>query len=108
MLDKVKKRKLRHIRVRARVFGTTQKPRLNIYRSLKHIYAQLIDDEKGKTLVSSSNTKKKMTPEAVGEAIAKKALELKIKEAVFDKGGFKYHGQVRELAEGARKGGLKF
>jgi len=108
MLEKAKKRKLRHMRVRAKVFGTAKKPRLSVYRSLKHIYAQLIDDANSKTLAASSNVSKKMTPSLVGEDIAKKAIEMKIKEAVFDKGGFKYHGQVKELAEGARKGGLKF
>lgn len=104
---KVIKRKIRHQRVRAKVFGTPKKPRLNVYRSLKYIYAQLINDESGKTLAESSNFKKKITPSEVGETIGKKALELKITEAVFDKGGFKYHGQVKELAEGARKAGLK-
>lgn len=105
---KIIKRKLRHKRVRAKVIGTSKKPRLSVFRSLKYIYGQIIDDEKQKTLVASSNAKKKMTPAQVGEELAKKALEAKINTVVFDKGSFKYHGQVKELAEGARKGGLKF
>lgn len=126
MLEKQQKRNRRHRRVRSKVFGTVSRPRLCVFRSARHIYAQLIDDEKGKTLVSAnnselpsqktSNVKKvkkeftKKTAEAyrVGELIAKKALEKKIKEVVFDKAGYKYHGRVKALAEGAREGGLQF
>ena len=106
--DKIVKRKLRHQRIRAKVFGTAKKPRLSVFRSLKYIYAQLINDEKDETIASASNARKKISASQVGEEIAKKTQELKIKEVVFDKGGFKYHGQVKELAEGARKAGLKF
>ncbi|MFN3301535.1 MAG: 50S ribosomal protein L18 [Patescibacteria group bacterium] len=121
MLEKVFKRYRRHKRVRAKVFGTKDRPRLSVFRSLKHIYAQIIDDEKGHTLVSASDfdlkskiKKEKKKPTKVeiayqvGELIAKKALEKKIKKVVFDRGGYKYHGRVKALAEGARKKGLIF
>ncbi len=107
---KILKRKLRHKRVRAKISGTQKKPRLSVYRSLKYIYAQLIDDENGKTLVSFSSFSKqgKISSSEVGRKIAKKALELKIDKVVFDRGGFKYHGRIKELALGAKKEGLKF
>lgn len=108
MKEKLIKRKLRHRRTRANVFGTSKKPRLSVFKSLKYIYAQLINDEKGKTIASASNARKKSSPQEVGGEIAQKAQELKIKEVVFDKGGFKYHGQIKELADEARKAGLKF
>jgi len=117
MLPKQEKRIRRHKRVRAKVFGTAQVPRLCVFRSNKHIYAQLIDDEKGKTLVAASDLeikykKKKITKNEkaleVGKLIAKKAMEKKIKKVVFDRGGYKYHGRVKALAEGAREGGLIF
>ncbi len=108
MLNKKDKRDLRHKRVRAKIKGTAKRPRLSVFRSLKYIYAQLINDEKGETLASASNAKSQKTPLEVGQDIAKKAALSKVKEVVFDKGGFKYHGQIKELAEGARKGGLKF
>ena len=166
MLEKQLKRKRRHKKVRAKISGTAKEPRLCVFRSLKHIQAQLIDDEKGKTLVSASDSeissRKRIYPvksreagispkaklfnrvnpvksseagarpvkssEAgakqfnrvkkdlsgkllkaylVGELIAKKAEEKKIKKAVFDRGGYKYHGRVRALREGAQKGGLR-
>jgi large subunit ribosomal protein L18 len=96
--------------------GTTKRPRLSVYRSAKVIYAQIIDDQKGKTLVSASSrevkAKEKMTKVAkaalVGEVLAKKALKANIKAVVFDRGRYPYHGRVKALAEGARKGGLKF
>ena len=103
-------------RARARIFGTAQKPRLAVFRSNRNLYAQLIDDEKGRTLASASNkdlpksgAKEKKSGQAslVGELIAKKALEKGIKEAVFDRRSYKYHGRVAAVAEGARKGGLK-
>lgn len=115
-INKKQKRKIRHKRVRAKIKGASKKPRLSVYRSLKHIYAQLIDDEIGETLVSASDFEikkdKKMTKteiaEKVGELIAKKAKEKGIKEVVFDRGGFKYHGRIKRLAEKARENGLIF
>lgn len=120
MLKKVNRnenRKKRHMRVRKKITGTPNKPRLNIYRSGNHIYAQVIDDTIGNTLVSASTldkslnlttTKNKEAAKNVGEAIAKRALEKGIEEVVFDRGGFIYHGRVKELAEAAREAGLKF
>lgn len=115
MLERQEKRKRRHKRVRAKIFGTAKVPRLCLFRSASHIYAQLINDEKGKTLVSASDleikkSKDKKTALAgkVGKLIAKKAAEKKIDKVVFDRGGYKYHGRVKALAEGAREGGLKF
>jgi large subunit ribosomal protein L18 len=107
----------RHERVRKNVTGTPTRPRLNVYRSGKHIYAQIIDDSVGNTLASASTldkslnltaTKNKEAAKSVGELIAKKALEKGIENVVFDRGGFIYHGRVKELAEGAREAGLKF
>ena len=105
----------RKARVRAKVFGTAQRPRLSVFRSLKHIYCQLIDDEQGKTLVSACDKqikadKKNKTDLAyeVGKLIANKAKEKKIEKCVFDKSGYRYHGRVKALAQGAREGGLKF
>jgi large subunit ribosomal protein L18 len=117
--DKNVVRKRRHLRVRKRVRGTVARPRLNVFRSLKHIYAQIIDDEAGTTLVSASSLDdtvsegknsygNKESARQVGELIARKALEKGISEVVFDRGGYLYHGRVRELAEGAREAGLKF
>jgi len=108
MKTKLEQRKLRQGRIRAKVSGTPQKPRLCVYRSNKSIYAQIIDDENGKTLAQSSNVKNKVTPKEVGQDIAEKATDKKIKKVIFDKGGYKYHGQVKELAEGAREKGLEF
>ncbi len=112
-------RKRRHIRVRERVAGTPEKPRLAVFRSLSHIYAQIIDDAAGHTLVAatdldadlkSKRTGKKKSEVAgfVGEALAKKAKEQGITTVVFDRGGCKYQGRVKALAEAARKGGLSF
>lgn len=101
-------------RVRAKVIGSSTRPRLSVFRSNKYIYAQLIDDESQKTLISAGSPevkekKSKMEiAEMVGEALAKKALKKKIKKVVFDRGGYKYHGRVARLALGARKGGLEF
>lgn len=102
-------------RVRVKIFGTAQRPRLNVFRSLKHLYVQLIDDQKGVTLTSAKDNeikvkkgKKAEIAWQVGELIASKAAKLGIKKAVFDKGGYKYHGRIKAVAEGARKGGLKF
>jgi len=100
--------------VRARISGTADRPRLHVFRSLKHTYAQLIDDEQGKTLAAASDKEVKSkegktgTAFALGEMIAKKGKEKKISEVVFDRGGNLYHGRVKAVADGARKGGLKF
>ena len=103
----------RHKRVRAKISGTAARPRLAVYRSLSHIYAQLIDDTIGKTLLSakdsevkSKGTKTEIAAE-VGKLISEKAKAKKITEAVFDRGSFKYHGRVKAVAEGAKEGGLK-
>lgn len=114
--DSNKARLHRHLRVRAKINGTAERPRLNVFRSAKHMYAQIIDDVKGVTLVAASSMDKdfegtggnKEAAHKVGLAIAKKALDKGITEVVFDRGGFIYHGRVKELAEGAREGGLKF
>ncbi len=114
-----KQREIRHARVRNKVSGTTERPRLNVYRSLNNIYAQVIDDTTGNTLVSAStldeeikasvkNTGNKEAAKAVGALVAKRALEKKIKNVVFDRGGYIYHGRVKELAEAAREAGLEF
>ena len=117
-LKKRAARKRRHIRVRKKIYGSAEIPRLNVYRSLKHIYAQLIDDYSGHTLVYAStldpSLQGKLTVSGnqeaarlVGELLAKRALEKGIERAVFDRGGYLYHGRVRALAEGARSQGLK-
>lgn len=107
----------RHKRVRRKISGTAEVPRLCVYRSLKNIYAQIIDDTKGVTLVSASTLDSdlrksyggnKEAAKAVGLSIAKKALEKNIKAVVFDRGGYIYHGRVAEVAAGAREGGLEF
>ena len=115
-LDSNKARLKRHRRVRAKISGTPERPRLNVFRSAKHIYAQIIDDVNGTTLVSASTMDKdlegfggnKEAAAKVGKAVAVKALEKGISEVVFDRSGYLYHGRVKELAEGAREGGLKF
>jgi large subunit ribosomal protein L18 len=106
--------------IRKRVFGTPERPRLTIYRSAKHIYAQIIDDTTGKTLVSTSTLSKDLREEAksvksemdvcklVGKRAAKQALEKKILSVVYDRNGYLYHGRVKAVADGAREGGLKF
>ena len=109
----------RHPRVRLKLAGTTESPRLAVYRSTKHIYAQLIDDVKGVTIVSASSVDKDLkeklghggnieSAKAVGEAIAKKALKKGVKDVVFDRGGFLYHGRIAALADAAREAGLNF
>ena len=149
MLKKRERKYRRHKRIRAKLFGTAKVPRLSVFRSAKHIYAQLIDDEKGVTLVAASDRelKKSKIPEGkpsasyvagknqksktqikkikikegqklltgkaafayeIGKLIAKKALEKKIEKVVFDRRGYKYHGRVKAVSEGAREGGLKF
>ncbi|HNW46167.1 MAG TPA: 50S ribosomal protein L18 [Thermotogota bacterium] len=112
-------RKRRHIRVRKKINGTGSKPRMAVFRSEKHIYVQLIDDTQGVTLLSASSreilvsgeVKKTWNKEAakiVGKKIAEKALEKGIAEVTFDRGGYRYHGRIKELADGARAAGLKF
>lgn len=112
-------RQSRQKRVRKKVFGTAERPRLNVYRSLKNIYAQVIDDTTGNTLVSASSledsikasvssTGNKDAAKAVGQEVAKRAIEKGIETVVFDRGGYLYHGRVKELADGARDAGLKF
>ncbi len=91
--------------MRAVIKGTSERPRLSVFRSNKRIYAQLVDDSKGITLLSASDIKASALK--IGENLAKKALEKGIEAVVFDRGGYKYHGQIKALAEGARKGGLK-
>lgn len=125
-----KQRIKRHRRVRAKIKGTGKVPRLCVFRSNKHIYAQLIDDEKGIVLIAASDkelkskiknkkektqTKDKKSPSSklliahqTGQLLAEKAIDKKYKKVVFDRGGYKYHGRVKSLAEGAREGGLKF
>ena len=112
--DSNKARLKRRKRVRAKISGTAACPRLSVYRSLNHIYAQLVDDVKGVTLASAATVEKefeyggnKEAATKVGEAIAKKCLEKGITEVVYDRGGFVYHGRVKALAEGAREAGLK-
>ena len=118
-INKNKDRLKRHKRVRRKVSGTAATPRLSVYRTLNHIYAQLIDDTKGNTLVTASTLDKELKGTfegmdkkamafAVGELLAKKAKSKKIKAVVFDRGGYLYTGRVASLADGARKGGLEF
>ena len=114
--DTNKARLNRHKIVRGKISGTAECPRLNVFRSTKNIYAQIIDDVKGVTLVAASSLDKefngnggnKEAARKVGEMIAKRAAEKGISQVVFDRGGYIFHGRVKELAEGAREGGLKF
>ncbi|MCA9957840.1 MAG: 50S ribosomal protein L18 [Chloroflexota bacterium] len=112
-------RKRRHQRIRMSISGTAERPRLNVFRSLEHIYAQLIDDVAGQTIVSASTVDKKLVAEMegknkkeqatlVGKTVAERALAAGIKQVVFDRGGYLYHGRVKALADGAREGGLEF
>ncbi len=109
----------RHLRVRKKVHGTPERPRLNVFRSLGQIYAQVIDDEAGRTLAAASTIDKALRPQMkglnkteqarlVGKAIAERALAAGIKTVVFDRGGYQYIGRVKALADGAREGGLEF
>lgn len=114
--DRKAKRERRHLRVRKKVVGTPERPRLSVYRSEKNIYAQIIDDVNAVTIVAASSLEKdfavkggnKEGAKLVGEAVAKKAIEKGISEVVFDRGGYVYHGRVQSLADGAREAGLKF
>jgi len=112
-------RQKRHLRVRKNIFGTAERPRLNVFRSLTHIYAQIINDQTGTTLVSASTMDKEIreavayggnieAAKAVGAAVAKRALAQGINQVVFDRGGYIYHGRVAALAEAAREAGLEF
>ncbi len=112
-------RKRRHARVRMKISGTSDRPRLNVYRSSKHIYAQVIDDTQGMTLVSASTIDKELLSQVngkskaeqaalVGTLVAERAKAAGIDNVVYDRGGFQYHGRVKNLAESARKSGLKF
>jgi len=117
--DRNEARLRRHLRVRKRISGTALRPRLNVYRSNQHIYAQLIDDVKGVTLVSASTVDKELrtavenggtveAAHAVGQLVAKRALDKGFSTVVFDRGGFLYHGRVKALADAAREAGLQF
>ncbi len=116
MSIKSEKRIRRHKRIRSRVIGTKDRPRLCVFRSNQHIYAQLIDDDKAKILLSASDKdlkvkrgeKKYDVSKEVGKLIAKKAIEKKIEKVIFDRGGIVFHGRIKALADGAREGGLKF
>ena len=118
MITQTKRNEIRqriHARIREKLSGTAARPRLNVYRSLNHIYAQVIDDQKGETLVSSSTLEMKSntggnvaSAKEVGKAVAEKAVAKGIKEVVFDRGGYLYHGRVKALADAAREAGLKF
>ncbi|TET49738.1 MAG: 50S ribosomal protein L18 [Anaerolineales bacterium] len=118
-IDRRKARLRRHRRVRKRISGTKKMPRLNVFRSLGHIYAQVVDDSKGHTLVSASTMDREVGPKlkglnkteragVVGRVLAERAKSQGITKVVFDRGGYKYHGRVKALAEAAREGGLKF
>lgn len=108
-MEKHIQRKRRIKRIRGKVRGTAKRPRLCVYKSNKFTYASIIDDEKGKTIASIKSDKKGVdSATALGEAIAKAAAKAKISTAVFDRRGYKYHGRIKAVADGARKGGLKF
>ena len=117
--SKIKARKRRHERVRKSVYGTPVRPRLSVFKSLSHIYAQIIDDTTGKTIIAASSVEKTLQPglrhcgnvqaaKKVGESIAERALTKNIKTVVFDRGGYQYHGCVKALADAAREKGLSF
>jgi large subunit ribosomal protein L18 len=116
--DKNNTRKIRHFRVRKKITGTTERPRLNVFRSSKHIYAQIIDDVNGVTLVAASTLDKDLegignggnveSAKKVGELIAKRAQEKGLSNVVFDRGGYLYHGRIQALADAAREAGLNF
>jgi large subunit ribosomal protein L18 len=116
MITQTKRNAIRqriHNRIRAKLSGTEQRPRLNVYRSLNHIYAQVIDDHTGQTLVSASSIKLKTggnvaAAKEIGKAVAEKAVEKGIKKVVFDRGGYLYHGRIKALADAAREAGLEF
>jgi large subunit ribosomal protein L18 len=118
MITQTKRNAIRqriHDRIRRKLSGTTERPRLNVYRSLNHIYAQVIDDQKGETLASASTMSLKLktggnvaAAKEIGKAVAEKAVEKGIKKVVFDRGGYLYHGRIKALADAAREAGLEF
>jgi large subunit ribosomal protein L18 len=118
MITQTKRNEIRqriHDRIRRKLAGTTERPRLNVYRSLNHIYAQVIDDQKGETLVSASTLSLKVktggnvaAAKEIGKSVAEAAVKQGIKKVVFDRGGFLYHGRIKALADAAREGGLEF
>jgi large subunit ribosomal protein L18 len=118
MITQTKRNEIRqiiHRRIRAKLGGTAERPRLNIYRSMNHIYAQVIDDQKGETLVSVSSIAMKLktggnvaAAKEIGKAVAEKSVAKGIKKVVFDRGGYLYHGRVKALADAAREAGLEF
>ncbi|HEY2468768.1 MAG TPA: 50S ribosomal protein L18 [Terracidiphilus sp.] len=118
MITQTKRNEIRkriHARIRAKLSGTGERPRLNVYRSLNHLYAQVVDDQKGETLASVSSLQMKLktggnvaAAKEIGKAIAEKAKEKGIKQVVFDRGGFLYHGRIKALADAAREAGLEF
>lgn len=118
MITQTKRNEVRqrvHNRIREKISGTAARPRLNVYRSLNHIYAQLIDDQKGETIVSASSLSLKLktggnvaTAKEIGKAVAERAIEKGVKKVVFDRGGYLYHGRIKALADAAREAGLEF
>ncbi len=116
VFDRAAARRRRHRRVRGRVRGTAQRPRLCVYRSLRHVYAQLVDDEHGRTLAAAATVEGALgatgatqrSAEAVGRTLAERAVAAGVSHAVFDRGGYRYHGRVRALADAARAAGLEF
>ena len=114
--NKYERRTIRRLRIRKRVVGVTERPRLSVYRSARHIYAQIIDDRRGATLVAASSREASGAHEpgkisvstAVGQRLAERAKEKGISKVAFDRGGYRYHGRVKALADGARAGGLEF
>ncbi len=117
--SKIQARQRRHIRLRKKVFGTAEKPRLSVFKSLSHIYVQLIDDTNGRTLIAASSAEKSISTEMkhcgnveaakkVGANVAERALGKNIKNVVFDRGGYQYHGCIKALADAAREKGLNF
>ena len=116
MIAKTERNQIRsrvHFRIRQKLSGTAERPRLNVYRSLNHIYAQVIDDQKGETLVSASSVKLKTggnvaAAKEIGKAVAELAVKQGIKKVVFDRGGYLYHGRIKALADAAREAGLDF
>ena len=118
MITQTKRNEIRqriHARIREKMVGTTERPRLNVYRSLNHIYAQVVDDQKGETLVSASSLALKLksggnvaAAKEIGKAVAEKAVAKGIRQVVFDRGGYLYHGRVKALADAAREAGLEF
>ena len=117
---KIENRRRTKLHIRLHMSGSAQRPRLSVFRSLRHVYAQLVDDDQGKTLIGVSDLSKELAEQAkstkgqvamgkiVGKFVAQKALEQKIATVVFDRNGFRYHGVIKAVADGAREGGLKF